>query len=259
MANYDAIIIGTGQAGPALARRLAAAGWKVAIVERKLFGGTCVNTGCTPTKTLVASAYAANVARRAADYGVTIGGVVGVDMKAVKARKDAVVGRSRNGVERSLKTLKGCTVYKGHARFVGPKKVKIGNDVLKADKIFINVGGRALVPPIPGLDQVPYFTNSSMMDVDFLPPHLVVLGGSYIGLEFAQVYRRFGSEVTVVELAPRLIAREDEDVSQAIADILADEGIDIRLVAGDRPAAEHRRSRSRSRRHRDRPARLYPG
>ncbi len=229
MANYDAIIIGTGQAGPALARRLAAAGWKVAIVERKLFGGTCVNTGCTPTKTLVASAYAANVARRAADYGVTIGGVVGVDMKAVKARKDAVVGRSRNGVERSLKTLKGCTVYEGHARFVGPKKVKIGDDVLKADKIFINVGGRALVPPIPGLDQVPYFTNSSMMDVDFLPPHLVVLGGSYIGLEFAQVYRRFGSEVTVVELAPRLIAREDEDVSQAIADILADEGIDIRL------------------------------
>src|SRR6266545_4939709 len=166
MANYDAIIIGTGQAGPALARRLAAAGWKVAIVERKLFGGTCVNTGCTPTKTLVASAYAANVARRAADYGVTIGGVVGVDMKAVKARKDAVVGRSRNGVERSLKTLKGCTVYEGHARFVGPKKVKIGDDVLKADKIFINVGGRALVPPIPGLDQVPYFTNSSMMVVD---------------------------------------------------------------------------------------------
>lgn len=229
MAEYDAIIIGTGQAGPALVRRLVAAGWKVAIVERKLFGGTCVNTGCTPTKTLVASAYAAHVARRAAEYGVTIGGAVGVDMKAVKARKDAVVGASRNGLERSLRTLKGCTVYAGHARLVAPKEVEVGNDVLKADKIFINVGGRAAVPPIPGLDQVPYLTNSSMMEVDFLPPHLVVLGGSYVGLEFAQVYRRFGSEVTVIELAPRLVAREDEDVSQAIADFLRDEGVDIRV------------------------------
>jgi pyruvate/2-oxoglutarate dehydrogenase complex dihydrolipoamide dehydrogenase (E3) component len=229
MADYDAIIIGTGQAGPALARRLVGAGWKVAIIERKLFGGTCINTGCTPTKTLVASAYAAHVARRAADYGVTIGGAVDVDMKAVKARKDGVVGPSRNGVERSLKSLSGCTVYQGHARFVGAKEVKVGNEVLKGDKIFINVGGRASVPPIPGLDQIPYLTNSSMMEVDFLPPHLVVLGGSYIGLEFAQVYRRFGSEVTVIELAPHLVAREDEDVSQAIADFLRDEGIDIRV------------------------------
>ena len=229
MADYDAIVIGTGQSGPALARRLVAAGWKVAVIERKFFGGTCVNTGCTPTKTLVASAYAAHLARRAADYGVTIGGSVGVDMKAVKARKDAVVGASRKGVERSLKTLKGCTVYEGHARFVGPKELKVGDDELRAEKIFINVGGRASVPPIPGLDQVPYLTNSSMMDVDFLPPHLVVLGGSYIGLEFAQIYRRFGSEVTVIELAPHLIAREDEDVSQAVADFLTDEGIDIRV------------------------------
>ena len=232
MADYDAIIIGTGQAGPALARRLAAAGWKVAIVERKLFGGTCINTGCTPTKTLVASAYAAYLARRAADYGVIIGGngsAVAVDMKAVKARKDAVVGASRSGLERSLKTLPNCTVYEGHARFAGPKEVRVGDEVLKSDKIFINVGTRPLVPPIPGLDQVPYFTNSSMVDVDFLPPHLVVLGGSYVGLEFAQVYRRFGSEVTVIEQAPHLIAREDEDVSQAIADILKDEGIDVRV------------------------------
>jgi len=229
MADYDAIIIGTGQAGPALARRLAAAGWKVAIVERKLFGGTCINTGCTPTKTLVASAYAAYLARRAADYGVAIGGNVAVDMKAVKARKDAVVGASRSGLERSLKTLPNCTVYEGHARFAGPKEVRVGDEVLKSDKIFINVGTRPLVPPIPGLDQVPYFTNSSMVDVDFLPPHLVVLGGSYVGLEFAQVYRRFGSEVTVIEQAPHLIAREDEDVSQAIADILKDEGIDVRV------------------------------
>jgi pyruvate/2-oxoglutarate dehydrogenase complex dihydrolipoamide dehydrogenase (E3) component len=229
MADYDAIIIGTGQAGPALARRLVAAGWKAAIVERKRFGGTCVNTGCTPTKTLIASAYAAHLARRASDYGVIIPGAVSVDMKAVKARKDAVVAPSNSGVERSLKSLKGCTVYEGHARFVGPKEVKVGDEILRADKIFINVGGRALVPPIPGLEKTPYLTNSSMMDVDFLPPHLVVLGGSYIGLEFAQAYRRFGSEVTVVELAPRLIAREDEDVSRAIADILKEEGIDIRL------------------------------
>jgi pyruvate/2-oxoglutarate dehydrogenase complex dihydrolipoamide dehydrogenase (E3) component len=229
MADYDAIIIGTGQAGPALARRLVAAGWKVAIIERKFFGGTCVNTGCTPTKTLVASAYAAYLARRAGDYGVTIGGPVGVDMKAVKARKDAVVRPSREGVERSLKTLKGCTVLEGHARFVGPKEVKVDDEVLRADKIFINVGARALVPPIRGLDQVPYLTNSSMMEVDFLPPHLIVLGGSYVGLEFAQVYRRFGSEVTVIELGPHLIAREDEDVSRAIAEILKDEDIDIRV------------------------------
>jgi pyruvate/2-oxoglutarate dehydrogenase complex dihydrolipoamide dehydrogenase (E3) component len=229
MPDYDAIIIGTGQAGPALARRLVAAGWKIAIIERKLFGGTCVNTGCTPTKALVASAYAARVARRAADYGVRIEGAVSVDMKAVKARMDAIVAPSRKGVEQSLKTLKGCTVYEGQARFVAPKQVTVGEETLEADKIFIDVGGRALVPPIPGLDRTPYLTNSSMMDVEFLPPHLIVLGGSYVGLEFAQTYRRFGSEVTVIELGPRLVAREDEDVSRAIADFLAQEEINIRL------------------------------
>ncbi len=229
MADHDAIVIGTGQAGPGLARRLVAAGWKVAIIERKFFGGTCVNAGCTPTKTLIASAYAAYLARRAADYGVTIGGPIGVDMKAVKARKDAVVRPSREGVERSLRRLKGCTVLEGHAQFIGPKEVEVGDEVLRADKIFINVGARALVPPIRGLDQVPYLTNSLMMDVDFLPPHLIVLGGSYVGLEFAQAYRRFGSEVTVIELGPHLIAREDEDVSRAIAEILKDENIDIRV------------------------------
>ena len=229
MAGYDAIIIGTGQAGPALARRLVAADWKVAVIERKFFGGTCVNTGCTPTKALVASAYAAYLARRSADYGVTIGGPVGMDMKAVKARKDAISLPSRLGVERSLKQLKGCTVLEGHGHFVGPKHVQVGDEALTADKIFINVGGRAAIPPIRGLDQVSYLTNSSMMDVDFLPPHLIVLGGSYVGLEFAQTYRRFGSEVTVVELAPHLITREDEDVSRAVAEILKDENIDVRL------------------------------
>ena len=229
MPNHDAIVIGTGQSGPALARRLVAAGQKVAVIERKFFGGTCVNTGCTPTKTLVASAFAAFLARRASDYGVTIGGPVGVDMQAVKARKDAIAGASRRGVERSLKTLEGCTVYEGHARFVADKKVAVNGSVLEANRIFINVGGRASIPPIPGLDQVPYFTNSSMMDVDFLPSHLIILGGSYIGLEFAQVYRRFGSEVTVIELAPRLIPREDEDVSCAVAEFLKEEDIDVRV------------------------------
>jgi pyruvate/2-oxoglutarate dehydrogenase complex dihydrolipoamide dehydrogenase (E3) component len=227
MPNHDAIVIGTGQSGPALARRLVAVGQKVAVIERKLFGGTCVNTGCTPTKTPFASA--AYLARRAGDYGVTIGGPVGVDMQAVKARKDAIAGASRQGVERSLKTLKGCTVYEGHARFVADNKVAVNGFELGADRIFINVGGRASIPPIAGLDRVPYFPNSSMMDIDFLPSHLIILGGSYIGLEFAQVYRRFGSEATVIELAPRLIAREDEDVSRAVAEFLKEEGIDVRV------------------------------
>jgi pyruvate/2-oxoglutarate dehydrogenase complex dihydrolipoamide dehydrogenase (E3) component len=229
MRNHDAIVIGTGQSGPALARRLVAAGQKVAVIERKFFGGTCVNTGCTPTKALVASAYAAYLARRASDYGVTIGGPVGVDMQAVKARKDTIVAPSRRGVERSLRNLEGCTVHEGHARFVADKKVAVNGSVLEADRIFINVGGRASAPPIPGLDQVPYFTNSSMMDVDFLPSHLIVLGGSYIGLELTQMYRRFGSEVTVIELAPRLVPREDEDVSHAVAGFLKEEGIDVRV------------------------------
>ena len=231
MPQFDAIVIGTGQAGPSLARRLVAAGRKVAVVERKYFGGTCVNTGCTPTKALIASAYAAHTARRYADYGVTVGGPIAVDMKAVKARKDAIVAPSRNGVERSLKSLDGCTVYQGHGRFVSRNEVQVGETVLSAPQIFINVGGRASVPPMPGLDQVAYLTNSSMMDVDFLPEHLIVVGGSYIGLEFAQAYRRFGSKVTVVEMAPRLIAREDEDVSMGVADVLEAEGIALRLNA----------------------------
>jgi pyruvate/2-oxoglutarate dehydrogenase complex dihydrolipoamide dehydrogenase (E3) component len=229
MPNYDAIIIGTGQSGPALARRLVAAGRKVAILERKLFGGTCVNTGCTPTKTLVASAYAAHVIRRAADYGLRMDGAVKVDMKAVKARKDAIVASSRDGLEQSLKALEGCTVYEGHGRFIADKKVAVNGSELDADHVFLNVGARAAIPSIAGLDSVPYLTNSSMMEIDFVPAHLIILGGSYVGLEFAQMYRRFGSEVTVIELGSRLITREDEDVSQAVADFLKEEGIDVRV------------------------------
>ena len=231
MASFDAIIIGTGQAGPSLARRLAGAGMKVAIIERGRFGGTCVNTGCTPTKTLVASAYAAHMARRGADYGFDIAGEVKVDMKRVKARKDYVAGLSNRGVERSLKDLENCSVYEGHARFVSPREVEVGAGKLGSDRIFINVGGRAAVPEIPGLDEADYLTNSSMMDVDFLPRHLLVLGGSYVGLEFGQMYRRFGSEVTIVEIGPRVIPREDEDVSAAVAAFLTREGIGLRLNA----------------------------
>jgi pyruvate/2-oxoglutarate dehydrogenase complex dihydrolipoamide dehydrogenase (E3) component len=239
MPRFDAIIIGTGQAGPSLAQRLVAAGRKVAVVERAQFGGTCVNTGCTPTKALVASAYAAHLTRRHADYGVTIGGPIGVDMKAVKARKDAIVAPSRNGVERSLKSLEGCTVYQGHGRFVSPHEVQVGETVLSAPQIFINIGGRAAVPAMPGLDQVPYLTNVGMMDLDVLPRHLIIIGGSYIGLEFAQMYRRFGAQVTVIEMAPRLVVREDADVSMGIADVLEAEGIVLRLNATCLAARKH--------------------
>ena len=229
--RFDAIIIGTGQAGPALAARLSDSGMKVAIIERKLFGGTCVNTGCVPTKTLVASAYAAHLARRAAEYGVAIAGAVNVDMKRVKARKDEISGHFNKGVENWMQGLAHSTIYRGHARFESPRTVRVNGELLEADKIFINAGGRALVPPMPGLDQVPYLTNSTMMGVDFLPHHLIIIGGSYIGLEFGQMYRRFGSNVTIVEKGPRLIAREDEDISKAIQEILEREGILLRLNA----------------------------
>ncbi len=229
--QFDAIIIGTGQAGPPLANRFAASGMQVAIIERKLFGGTCVNTGCIPTKTMVASAYAAHVARRAAEYGVDVPGGITVDMRRVKARKDAISGDSRNGLETWLKNMKNVTVYQGQARFEAPRQVRVGNDLLAADRIFINVGGRAVVPDFPGIDQIPYLTNSSIMGLDYLPPHLVIVGGGYIGLEFGQMFRRFGSQVTIIEMSPYLASKEDKDISEAIRDILQREGIQIRLNA----------------------------
>jgi pyruvate/2-oxoglutarate dehydrogenase complex dihydrolipoamide dehydrogenase (E3) component len=231
MPGYDAIVIGTGQAGPSLAFRLADAGMKVAVVERHLVGGTCVNTGCTPTKALVASAYAARIARRAADYGVVIGGDIAVDMRQIKARKDAIVARSRDGLTAALESAANITLYRGHARFASSRAVEIAGEQVRAERIFINVGGRARMPPMPGIDDVPYLTNSSMMDVDFLPRHLIIVGGSYVGLEFGQMYRRFGSEVTIIEMAPRLVRHEDEDVSAAIKDIVEHEGVSIRLNA----------------------------
>ena len=228
---FDAIVIGAGQAGPSLAGRLTAAGMKVALVERKLFGGTCVNTGCMPTKTLVASAYAAHLARRGAEYGVAIESPIKIDMKRVRARADTVSTNARTNVEKWLRGMSNLTVIEGHARFEGPDVLRVGESLLKAHRIFINVGGRASVPDMPGVGTIDYLTNTSILKLDTIPRHLVVVGGSYIGLEFAQMYRRFGAEVTVVEKAPRLIAREDEDVSETVREILTDEGITVRTSA----------------------------
>jgi pyruvate/2-oxoglutarate dehydrogenase complex dihydrolipoamide dehydrogenase (E3) component len=228
--RFDAIVIGTGQAAPALCARLDGAGLKTVVIERKLVGGTCVNNGCIPTKTLVASAHAAHMARRGGEYGFTAGDVR-VDMRAVKTRKDAVVKQSSDGVTNWIGSMKNVVLERGHARFTGPRAVTVNGRAFEADKVFVNVGGRALIPDIPGVKEVPFLTNSTMMAVDFLPEHLVVVGGSYIGLEFAQAYRRFGTKVTVVERAPRLIAREDDDVSDEVRAILEREGIEIRTGA----------------------------
>jgi pyruvate/2-oxoglutarate dehydrogenase complex dihydrolipoamide dehydrogenase (E3) component len=227
---FDAIIVGAGQAGPALAARLTTAGMAVALVERHLVGGTCVNTGCKPTKTLVASAYAAHVARRAADYGVKLG-PVGIDMAAVAARARKVILDSRKSNEDWLAGMERLTFLRGHARFEAPHRIRVGEEVLEAPRIFLNVGGRAAVPDMPGIHEVDYLTNSSIVALETLPEHLVIVGGSYIGLEFAQMYRRFGARVTVVEMGPRLIGREDADISEAIRDILEGEGIEIRANA----------------------------
>jgi len=229
--TFDAIIVGAGQAGPPLAGRLTAAGMNVALIERKLFGGTCVNTGCMPTKALVASAHAAHLARRVGDFGVRLSGEVGIDMPAVKARKDKVSRDAREGVERWLRDMQGCTVFTGHARFTASRELEVGGERLSAERVFLNVGGRAAVPDMPGVGTVPYLTNTTILELDAVPRHLVVVGGSYIGLEFGQMYRRFGAEVTIVEKGPRLIGREDEDVSQAVREILEAEGIAMRLAA----------------------------
>ncbi len=231
MQSFDAIIIGAGQAGPSMAGRLAQAGMQVALIERKLFGGTCVNTGCMPTKTLVASAYAAHLARRAHDFGIDLHGAVTVDMPRVHARAAAVSADSRTGIENWLQTLQGCTVFRGQARFESARTVRVGDQLLTAPRIFINVGGRAAIPDFPGVDSVPYLTNTSMVALEVVPEHLVVVGGSYVGLEFAQMYRRFGARVTIVEKGERIVSREDEDVSAGIVGILQAEGIAIRTGA----------------------------
>jgi pyruvate/2-oxoglutarate dehydrogenase complex dihydrolipoamide dehydrogenase (E3) component len=231
MSAYDIAIIGTGQAGPSLAARLSEAGMRVAIIERGSFGGTCVNNGCTPTKTLIASAYAARLSRQARDYGIEVGGAIRTNMGLVKARKDALVERATHGLETWLRSLPKVTVYRGHARFVGAKTLQVGTETLTAERVFLDVGGRPTVPQLPGIERVRYLTSESMMDVDYLPEHLIVVGGSYVGLEFAQMYRRFGSRVTVVEMGAHLIGREDPEISEAVRGILAAEDIAVRVDA----------------------------
>ena len=228
---YDAIIIGAGQSGPPLAGRMNQEGLRVAIIERKLMGGTCVNVGCTPTKTLVGSARVAYYARRALDFGVVIDGDVRVDMRKVKARMDQVSGESNRNVTAWVEGMENVDLFREHARFVDANTVEVDGERLEADKIFIDVGSRARVPDMPGLADVPFLTNSGMMEIDFLPEHLIIIGGSYIGLEFAQMYRRFGSKVTVVEMADRIISRDDNDVSAAVQEILEGEGVTFRLQA----------------------------
>lgn len=229
MTQYDAIVIGTGQAGPSLAARLAAAGWKTAIIESGKFGGTCVNNGCIPTKSMVASARAAHVARNATDYGVLLEGSISVDMKLVKARKDKISGKSNKGVEQWLKGTENLTVYEGKGIFESKNTVRVGDELLQADKMFINVGSHAFVPPFPGLDNIDYLTSENIMDLDSLPEYLIIVGGSYTGLEFAQMFRRFGSQVTVVERASGIIPREDDDVSNTVLQVLENEGVNFRL------------------------------
>jgi pyruvate/2-oxoglutarate dehydrogenase complex dihydrolipoamide dehydrogenase (E3) component len=229
--QFDAIIIGAGQAGPSLAGRLAQAGRKVAIIERKLFGGTCVNTGCTPTKTLIASAYVAHKIRNAKAYGIDVADQVYADMKALKARKDSILLQSRNNIESWLRNMQNCTVFTGHARFESATTVRVDEDLLAAPQIFLNLGGRASVPNMPGISEVPFLTNTSLLDLEELPRHLAVVGGSYVGIEFAQAFRRFGSEVTIIEMGPRLAQKEDDDISASIKGILEKEGIRIRLNA----------------------------
>ncbi|KJV27743.1 FAD-containing oxidoreductase [Luteibacter yeojuensis] len=232
--TFDAIIIGAGQAGPALAGRLTAAGKTVAIIERHLVGGTCVNTGCKPTKTLVASAYAAHLARRGAEYGVQYAadpGPVRFHLPTAAARARKVIEDSRKGNEDWLAGMPGLTLIRGHARFTGPRQVEVNGETLAAPQVFINVGGRANVPAFPGIGEVDYLTNSTIIPLETLPEHLIVVGGSYIGLEFAQMYRRFGSKVTVVEMGPRLIGREDAEVSAEVQAILEAEGIEVRTNA----------------------------
>lgn len=229
--RFDAVVVGAGQAGPALAERLGRSGRKVAVIERKLVGGTCVNTGCIPTKAMVASAYVAQQARRAQDYGVHIGSDVRVDMEAVWQRTQAISAQSRSGVEKWLAGMPKVSLLRGHAAFESPHSLRVGEMLIEAEEIFLNVGGRAVVPDLPGIASVPYLTNTSVLALRELPKHLLIVGGSYIGLEFGQMFRRFGAEVSIIERSDRLLPKEDPDVSAAVVDILEKEGIRLHLAA----------------------------
>ena len=231
--RYDAVVIGSGQGGTPLSLALARAGWKTAIVERNHIGGTCVNVGCTPTKTMVASARVAYLAKRSADYGVDIGPVT-VNMSAVRRRKQKIVEGFRDGSLRSIEKTEGLELLKGEARFIGPKSLEVvlnegGTRQLSAERIFINTGARAAKPSIPGLDTIPTLDSSSIMELESLPDHLLVMGGGYVGLEFGQMFRRFGSRVTIVHRGDRLLSREDPDVADEVATIFREDEINVLL------------------------------
>jgi pyruvate/2-oxoglutarate dehydrogenase complex dihydrolipoamide dehydrogenase (E3) component len=231
--RYDAVVIGAGQGGVPLARSLAKAGRKTALVEREHVGGTCVNEGCTPTKTMVASAKAAYFDRRSADYGIQNGPVT-VDMVRVRKRKRDIVESFRGGNERRIEETENLDLLMGHARFTGPEELEVrlsGGETLelRADNVFINVGARPGSVPLEGLDSVATLNSTSIMELDEVPRHLLVLGGGYVGLEFAQMFRRFGSEVTVVQRGKQLLSREDPDVAEAVAEVLREDGLEILL------------------------------
>ena len=226
--HYDAVVIGAGQAGGPLSTALARAGNRTALIEREHIGGTCINEGCTPTKTMVASARVAYLARRGADYGVRTGPIE-IDMVRVRQRKRDIVESFRSGSERRITSTSGLDLLRDEARFVGPKTLQVGQDQLTAERIFINTGARPSQPRIPGLDSVPTLNSTSIMELDIVPEHLLVLGGGYVGLEFGQMFRRFGSQVSIVQRGPRLLAREDADVAEAVADILREDGITVLL------------------------------
>ncbi len=226
----DVIVIGSGQAGVPLAARLARAGRRVVIAERKALGGTCVNYGCTPTKTMVASAHAAHAARTAARFGVEAGPVK-IDMAAVIGRKDRIVRRWRDGVKKRLQRAPRLTLVRGHARFIGPRQVEIAGERYEADVVVVNVGARPAVPPIPGLDEVPWLDNSRIMQLRRVPDHLIVLGGGYIGCEFAQMFRRFGASVTLLDREEHLLSSEEPEASAALEGVFRAEGIRLVLNA----------------------------
>jgi pyruvate/2-oxoglutarate dehydrogenase complex dihydrolipoamide dehydrogenase (E3) component len=233
--HFDAVVIGTGQGGAPLAVRLGESGRKTAVIERGAFGGTCVNVGCTPTKSYVASARAAHVVRHAAELGVQVSGALSVDLAAVKARKDRIIGQSRNGVEKWLRGTNNVSVFNGHARFTGAHALAVHGpdggvlEEISAGEIFINTGTRAVVPPLEGLERIRYYTNSNLLELTELPSHLVIVGGSYIALEFAQIFRRFGSQVTVLVRGERVLTREDADFAESVQKVLTREGVEFRF------------------------------
>src|SRR6266481_535699 len=226
--KFDAIVIGSGQAGNPLSQRFADLGWKAALIERGNLGGTCINTGCTPTKTMVASAQVAHYARNAAKWGVHAGNVH-VDLPTIVARKRKVVESFRDGQQRRVDQRPNLQLFRGHAKFISPRQIQVGNDILESERIFINTGTRPEIPKITGMEAVPCLTNASIMELQELPKHLLVLGGGYIGLEFGQMFRRFGSRVTIVHRGEQLLAREDADVAEEVAKILREDGVEVLL------------------------------